>query len=380
MTRIIRSKKICFIVSTPMTATVFLLGHMEALSKYYDVWIVANFAGDNAFEYSFLSSKKNIAINREINIFKDFKSLLKLIIFLKTERFDVVHTVTPKAGLLGILAAKLVGVENRIHTFTGQVWFTKKFIFKHILKLADVLTFKLASYVLVDGNSQRSFLIEQKIILEEKSKVLGAGSICGVNQKKFHFCFETRCHIREYLGIDEDTVVFGYLGRLSRDKGLCDLGNAFRKLHNIYSNSKLILIGPDEDGIKNEIESDFGTDGIIFLGSVTEPARYMHSFDIFCMPSYREGFGTSVIEASSLGLPIICSDTYGLFDAVIDGETGFRFKVGSVDELYEKMNLLFSNDELRKSLGNNGKKYVVENFLSDSITEEWKNFYLNLLK
>lgn len=374
-----KKKKICFIVSTPMTANAFLLNHFEALSKYYSICLVANFDDTLEFDTHIKIVKKHIPINRKISILSDLRSLFHLYNFLNSEKFDAVHSVTPKAGLIGMLAAKLVSSPNRIHIFTGQVWSTKKGVIRFFLKQIDAFINNLTTCVLVDGNSQRLFLIKEKVVSENKSKVLGAGSISGVDHRKFKFDPLVKKELREQLDLNDDIVVFGYLGRLSLDKGLLDLAQAFRNINKRNKNSRLILVGPDEEFIKERVINIFGDEGIIFYGPTNMPSRIMQIFDIFCLPSYREGFGTSVIEASLLGLPIICSDTYGLMDTIQDGITGLRHKTKCIQDIENKMELLINNQEYRLRLGRNGKQYVINNFLSEQITSEWLGFYRNLL-
>jgi glycosyltransferase involved in cell wall biosynthesis len=140
------------------------------------------------------------------------------------------------------------------------------------------------------------------------------------------------------------------------------------------------LVGPDEENLKPQIkEMCPENNSVVFYGSTSKPEEVLQLADVFCLPSYREGFGTSVIEASLLELPIICSDTYGLMETIVDDKTGLRHQVGNIDSIYNQMEKMMVDDDLRRALGNNGRNYVLENFSSDAISQEWVTYYTNLL-
>lgn len=374
-------KKICFIVSTPFTAKAFLLKHFEVLSVKYDIFLVANFDGFDLSEFENIPvTIKHIPIVRSIHVIKDLKALFLLKSYLGKMQFNAIHSVTPKAGLIAMLAGKLGGVKNRIHIFTGQVWHTKKGVFKIILMFLDRIISKCATIVLVDGHSQRNFLIEHNIIKKEHSFVIGKGSISGVDLEKFVPTIDVKHEMRKQLNYSDKDVVFMFLGRMNLDKGILDLAVAFQKLHSEFTNAKLLLVGPDEENLTpkiNEIIQD--NSAVIFTGHTNNPISYLQAADVFCMPSYREGFGTSVIEASLMKLPIICSDTYGLFDTIIDKNTGLRHKVANSDSIYEAMKTLYLDENLRIVYGENGSNYVINNFSAHSISMQWLSFYTNLL-
>ena len=182
-----KRKKICFVVSSPYTAKAFLENHFEVLSEFYDVYLVANFddGSINNYTNSYLKDIKHIPILRKISIIKDIKALFLLSIYLYKNKFDVVTTFTPKAGLIGILASKIAGVKRRIYFFTGQVWHTKTGMYKKILQILDKVAVFFSTDIIVDGNPQRDFLIENKIISKNNSIVIGKGTISGIDTKRF---------------------------------------------------------------------------------------------------------------------------------------------------------------------------------------------------
>ena len=372
-------KKICFVVSAPITAKAFLIKHFEYLSKEFDITLVANFETQADFEVPFVKNTKHIAIHRSINPLKDFLALIQLYFFFKKESFQVVHSVTPKAGLLAMTAAWVSRIPIRIHIFTGQVWHTQSGFKRQFLKFLDRLLVVFTTHILVDGQSQRQFLITNKIITDKNSKVLGKGSISGVDVQKFNPSSEIRNLYRKQLNFQNNDVVFAFLGRMNTDKGILDLAKAFQKLHADFPNVKLLLIGFDEENMQEKIRQ-IQTENIIYFGPTPKPQEVLQAADVFCLPSYREGFGTSVIEASLLELPIICSDTYGLAETIIENKTGLRHEVKNVAQLYNQMKLLVQNEETRTVLGKNGRQYVLEHFSADEISLQWLAFYKDILK
>ncbi|POY38092.1 hypothetical protein C3L50_12515 [Flavobacterium alvei] len=371
-------KKICFIVATPNFANIYLKKHFEYLSEHYDVYLVSNFNGYSSFfsAFNYIKGVENLDFERKISIFKDVKALLTFRSFLKKNKFDAIHSATPKAGLIGAFAAKLAGIKIRTHIFTGQVWYTQKGFFKWLLKNIDRFIVLCSTDILVDGISQRQFLIDNGIINTTNSQVLGKGSISGVDVQKFIPNAIIAQNFRNQFNF-KDEVVFMYLGRLNVDKGLLDLVAAFLKLNGKYPNTRLVFVGPDEEMMQQKIDK-LGNycPSIFFSGATTAPQDILQMADVFCLPSYREGFGSSIIEASLLEKPIICSDTYGVKDSIIENETGFRHKVKDVDSIFEQMQKLM-DQEVREKMGKSGRAYVLSNFSAELISQEWLNYYKN---
>jgi glycosyltransferase involved in cell wall biosynthesis len=372
-------KKICFIVTAPLVANAFLPNHITTLQAEFDVYVVANFV-DGLTPLFLPQLDENhihhIQIERNIHLINDVKALISLQSYFKKMEFTVVHSITPKAGLLSMLAAKLSGIKNRVHIFTGQVWFTKKGVMKHFLMLFDKVIVKLSTQILVDGESQRQFLIQNSIIKATNSQVFGKGSISGVNVSRFVPEPSVRKKFRDELTLQDTDMVFCFLGRINIHKGVLDLANAFKDLLKDYSNAKLLIIGYDEAGLLPKIKEIIGgSNSVIFYGPTSKPEGILQAADVLCLPSYREGFGTSVIEASLLGLPIICSDTYGLMDTIVENQTGLRHLVGDVVSLNAQMQKLIESPALRRNLGDNGREYVLENFPASKVSNYWLNFY-----
>lgn len=373
-------KKICFIAASPLSINEFLVNHINSLSFYFDIHIVTNM--NTPFNLELSSSVKtfNLSIERKPSLLKDLGCISPLVSYLSSHQFDAVHTIDPKAGFIGMLCAFIARVPIRVHIFTGQAWYTKKGLVKFLLKCADKLIVKIATNILLDGKSQKEFLVKNRIVGDSSAIVLGEGSISGVDKTKFKSDSQIRTGLRRKYNIQETAIVYVFLGRLNKDKGVLDLAESFYTLNKSYSNSKLFFIGADEEDIELIVKSRFDCNDIVFTGYTNEPYNILQIADVFCFPSYREGFGTSVIEASILKIPVICSDTYGLRDTMIEGVTGLRHEVGNIDDLRLKMQQLYKDADLRTFLGSNGFDYVSQKFDAVDVTSLWVDFYKKTLK
>lgn len=367
-------KKICFIVSEPDNAKWFLKTPILKLRENFEVHLVANFSEQKPKSYiDFTDFNHTLPIKRKINLLHDLICFKKAVTLFKQNKFDSIHSVTPKAGLISMLAGFVAKIPIRIHTFTGQVWATKRGAFKLLLMTMDRIINFFATNVIVDGESQREFLLEKKIITE-KSIVFGKGSICGVDTNRFKPSKNKRIKLREKYNVNENEWVFMFLGRINAEKGVEDLINAFINIKESY-NQKLFIVGPDEDQIISKNINSIKKNNIIYVPLTDKPEDIMQICDAFCLPSYREGFGLSVIEASALEKPIICSNAYGLRDTIEENITGIRHKKGSVSSLQENLIYVLENKEEIKRMGKNGREYVLKNFSTKEIIKNWIKYY-----
>lgn len=374
-------KKICFVVAIAGTADAFLRDHIKALRDEFEVYIAGNIKSKDEISRLDVNDYFQFDIQRSISLINDMKAIWQLYKYFKRMKFDAVHSVTPKAGMTTAIAARLAGIEHRTHIFTGQVWATRKGAMRTMLKSIDWITAHLDNHILVDGESQRQYIIKNGVVSKKKSQVLGPGSISGVNIDRFIPSEECRIHVRQELNLT-DRIVFTFMGRANKEKGIHELFKAFNNIALTHKEAFLLFFGSDEDGCLNTVSQYSNIkdgENYLFYGRTSTPGLHLQASDVFVMPSYREGFGSSVIEASCLGLPVICSDAYGVMDAMIDEVTGLRCKVADVTTLQSAMEKLLNDAELRKRLGNAGRQRVLDNFKGSDITAEWVKFYHQIL-
>lgn len=374
-------KKICFVLTTELTAKAFLLNHLFALAKNYDVTVITNTNNPNfLIELGVNVKVIPLAIARDISLFSDFSVLIRLVKLFRQGCFVSVHSVTPKAGLLAMLAARLVRVPLRVHTFTGQVWVTKAGFSRFLLKWVDCLIAFLTTHNIVDSPSQRQFLLDEKVVNPINTKVFAKGSISGVDINRFKPNVEARKAIRAQFNIADDAIIFLFVGRLTLDKGVLDLAQAFSQLS--VANAHLFFVGPDEHNMQIELMriAKGRNEYVHFLGHTHQPECYMAAADVLCLPSYREGFGSVVIEAAAVGIPAIASRIYGISDAVVDGETGLLHEPHDGSAIESCMEAMASNKELRLMLGEHARVRAIKDFDSNVITQEWVNFYRENIK
>ena len=376
-------KKIAIVVASEMTVKAFMREHIAALAQRYSLTIIVNTEDPQFLDKLGIGAQLiGVPIARKISPFADLRALLRLGRILRNGKFDLVHSVTPKAGLIAAIAGHLAGVPRRLHTFTGQVWVTRHGAMRAMLKAADRLIARLSTHVLVDSFSQRDFLVAQGIVSLTKTSVLGQGSISGVNTARFRPDREARQRLRKGLGINEGETLFLFLGRLKRDKGVLDLARAFAASGARRPDTHLLLVGPDEEnlgGQARELAGDCAS-RLHCSGYTDSPEDFYASADVFCLPSYREGFGSAVLEAAAAGLPSIGSRIYGITDAIVEGRTGLLFEPGNFLELADKMNSLASDPGLRARMGTQARKRALRDFPASVLTAALLDFYDRLLQ
>ncbi|WP_040641156.1 glycosyltransferase family 4 protein [Halopseudomonas pelagia] len=327
----------------------------------------------------------SIPIPRKISLFKDVSALLALWRFFRRYRPQIVHSTTPKAGLLSALAAKLAGVPVRLHTFTGQPWVGLSGV-KHMLsKRSDKLITALNTHCYADSPSQKQFIVDRGVARSERISVLGTGSLAGVDLKRFNparFTGGENLKLKEELQLPADSHILLYVGRLTADKGIVELLQAFAKVLADNADAYLILLGPSEMDVDALLSSlpAVVSQRVVMPGFSNEPERFMAIADVLVLPSYREGFGTVVIEAAAMGVPAIGTDIYGLSDAIVNGQTGLLVPVKTVDELAQAISLLLKDEPLRSTFSRNGRQRVESEFADEQFNQLIINEYERLLE
>jgi glycosyltransferase involved in cell wall biosynthesis len=354
--------------------------HIARLSRTYDVSVACSIGtGEDLAAWLPGVQVFPVAISRQIDPIADARSLLALMHLFRRESFDVVHSITPKAGLLAMMAARLNGVPHRIHCFTGQVWATRSGMSRRILKFADRVTAANANHVICDSHSQREFLLGEQVTA--RVDVLANGSISGVDVERFKPDADRRSEVRGRLGIPSDACTLLFVGRLNVDKGIRDLAQAFIRLARGHTNVWLLIVGPDEAGMATEVEAilEPARDRTRRIDYTSTPEHYMAAADVFCLPSYREGFGSVVIEAAACGIPSVASRIYGLTDAVLDGRTGLLHAPGDIGDLTSCLERLLSDPALRRRFGTAALQRAREKFAHPIVVEALAAYYQRIL-
>ena len=375
--------RICIVVAAPLTLKAFMLGHIEAMLAMAEVSVVANFTrADDEFPWPAGMIRIALPIARPIAPWADLRALLALRRLFREQRYDLVHSITPKAGLLAMLAAKLAKVPVRLHTYTGQVWATAQGWKRGALKRADRLIASCATQGLADSATQRDFLVAEGIVSERRSAVLSEGSLCGVDAERFRPNQEARRRIRQVQRMAPDDLVFIYLGRFNRDKGLLDLVRAFAEISTGFAKTHLMLVGPDEGGLRPALTAAAGASAarLHFAGYSDRPQDYFAAADICCLPSYREGFPTTLLEAAATSIPAIGSRIYVITDAIAEHETGLLFEAGNVTELAACMRKLAGDPALRARMGVAARARALRDFSASAVTAALMGHYRTLLK
>ena len=375
-------QRIAVVVSSPTTARVFLRDQIRALSEKYEVTVFANIHDSQEFAGLWSGVRfQPVPIERAIAPMKDLAALWQMVRLLRQGRFDLVHSITPKAGLIAMVGGFFARVPRRIHTFTGQVWVTHRGLSRFVLKRVDRLIATAATKVLVDSPSQRNFLLAEGVVRMEKSTVLCDGSISGVDIRCFRPDPEARRAVRAELNIDETTPLILFVGRLKRDKGVLDLVLAYTALTGAAARSVLLIVGPDEERLRDNMEELAAErrSGLRFVPYTNQPERYMAAADVFCLPSYREGFGGVIIEAAACEVPAVGSRIYGISDAIVNGQTGLLHEPGDVDGIRKQLQTLIVDGKLRTRLGRAARTRAAEVFPMERLTASLLALYREML-
>ena len=365
-----------------------LLGNqIDFIKDYYDIVLVSN---DENGDLQELSKNKNlpyyhVELTRKITPIKDLKALIQLIKILKKEKPEIVHTHTPKAGLIGMIAAKVAGVKHRLHTVAGMPLLEAKGLKYIILVVLEKVTYICSTKVYFNSKTLMKIVNDKKIYkINNKFKVIGNGSTNGVDINKFdknHFNNSYIETLKNSEKINPTDVVFLFVGRIVKDKGVNELILAFKKLNAKYENIKLIMLGRYENDLNpilKTTEEEINTNkNILFLGYKKDVRPYFAISDIFVFPSYREGFPNVVMQAGAMSLPSIVTDINGSNEIVKDGYNGQIIPVKNAEALYEAMKDWYLKSDNLSNYKTQSREYIKTNFdqefVSNKVLEEYNN-------
>lgn len=376
--------KIIRATTVPQSLNTFCKGMLKELSQKYKV-VGLSSPGDALNEVSQREGIQTIAIpfERRISIKDDLVSLWKLIKIFRKEKPTMVHSMTPKAGLLCMVAAKLTGVPVRVHTFTGLVFPTSTGIKRRILMTTDRITCRCATHVIPEGEGVKNDLLNNRIT-KKPLKVLGYGNVRGVDMSYYSRKPEVM-KIAETLR-DSSIYTFLFVGRIVRDKGVNELCQAFQRIHSQFPNTRLWLVGLFEDNLDpisndSRIIIDDEKNGIMAVGrkSGNELLAYYAAADCFVLPSYREGFPNTVLEAGAMGLPSIVTDINGSREIIIEGQNGTIIPSKDEHALYDAMQNMINNPEWGERMANNARDLIAKRFEQSYVRKCLYDFYDDIL-
>jgi len=368
------------------------VGLMRGQQKYFreagfEVWVVSSPGVRlNAAVADEGVQSCAVPIAREISGVSDLVSLWKLTRLMRRLRPTITNVSTPKAGLLAGIAAVLNRVPCRVYTLRGLRCETVRGWKRVCLLVAERLACRCAHRVICVSRSLREKGIALRIADPQKLVVLASGSSNGVDAERFA---PTASRVREAaalrntLGIPAGAPVVGFVGRFTRDKGLLELIDAYFKLRKRHPDLRLLLIGDFEDGdpISGDIRKRMQSDSqIVCTGAVGDPAPYYHVMDILALPTYREGFPNTVLEAQAAAKPVVTTRATGARDSIQDGITGILVPVTDVDSLVAAVSQLIQDPALARRLGNAGRERVRQDYRQDVIWKAIEAEFLFLLK
>ena len=372
-------KKLIRITTVPISFKVLLKGQLRFMaSNGFDVKGVSS-EGEELREVHENEGIVMEAINmsRKITPFQDLKSLWEMWNFLRKEKPQIVHTHTPKAGIIGMLAARLAGVPHRLHTVAGLPLMEATGIKRKILNFVEKLTYSSATRVYPNSKGLYDFILQNNFTQSNKLKIIANGSSNGINTTFFSPAQVTEIEkvaLREKLNIQPDDFVFVFVGRIVSDKGINELIKAFSELQAAENNEpagiKLLLVGGlenDLDPLNPETLAEINQNkDIISVGFQQDVRSFFAIADALVFPSYREGFPNVVMQAGAMGLPSIVSDINGCNEIIIEGENGLIIPSKNVEKLKEKMLTLAKDKNLYTKLKGNSRR-MIENRYEQSV-------------
>lgn len=369
--KVAMKKKIIRSATVPQSLDTFCKGILKELSSEYEVVAVSS-PGEPLTRVEQREGVRTIAVPmaRHISLMSDLKSLWKMWRVMRRERPVMVHSMTPKAGLICMLSAWLARVPRRVHTFTGLVWPTSSGLKRRILMATDWITCACATHIIPEGEGVKNDLLNHHIT-RKPIKVLGYGNVMGIDLEHYNPNeFDTSAH---------DGFTFVFVGRIVRDKGINELVSAFDRLRQEHRDVRLVLVGAGEDDLdpvapetKERINRG---EGIEAVGRQKDVRPFYAQADALVFPSYREGFPNVVIEAGAMNLPSIVTDINGSRDIIVDGKNGVIIPSQDEEALYEAMKRFVEHPDVVAQLAANARSMIASRFEQSFVRQCLYDFY-----
>lgn len=392
------SFKLLRLTTVPLSLNVLIKGQLRYMRKYFEVKAISS---GPSCDLDLVRKNEGVevyevAMSRKITPFKDLVALYKLISLFRKEKPTLVHTHTPKAGILGMLAAKITNVPIRLHTVAGMPLMEAKGIKRKFLEVVEKTTYVCATKVYPNSKGLEKFILENIYVKKEKVKVIANGSSNGIDTSHFNpdkYTYKQNQALREQLGIQEQDFVFIFVGRLVGDKGINELVRAFtaineQSLVTSYSlpvtNSKLLLVGPFENELdplhKETLVTIDQNPNIIAVGFQEDVRPYYAISNALAFPSYREGFPNVVMQAGAMGLPSIVSDINGCNEIIVEGKNGFIIPPKGTEELQKVMQHFVEDSDLHHQFKSQAREMITSRYEQNVVWKAMLEEYRNSLK
>jgi glycosyltransferase involved in cell wall biosynthesis len=373
------------VTTVPESLLAFHKGHGALLNVWFNVIAVSS-GGPELDAFSLRENIRTIPLkmNRRISVFSDLVSVYKMIRVFRREKPYIVHSMTPKAGLVAMMAAYLTRVPHRIHTFTGLIFPTEKGVKRLLLMNIDRLICAMATIVIPEGTGVKNDLLKSGVTKKDL-RIIANGSFNGIDPDYFRSEIYTAgdlLKIKSELLIDPNDFVFIFIGRIVRDKGIEELIKAFVAASNDLPEIELLLVGNYEenlDPLSEEVTEIIKTNKRIRVVGYQKDIRpYLAVADIFVFPSYREGFPNTVLEAGAMGLPCIVTDINGSNEIIKDGTNGIVISKQNVTELRNAIVYMYNNGDIVAKMRGNARQMIMSRYDRKTIQQELLRMYLNL--
>ena len=381
-------KKLIRITTVPQSMKGLLKGQLKLMKSYYDVLAVSS---DGACFEEMLEEQGNIRgvkinMSRQITPIQDLVSLYQLIRLFQKEKPYIVHTHTPKAGTLGMIAAWLTRVPHRIHTVAGLPLLVATGWKRRLLDVVEKITYACATRVYPNSFRLKNIIVENRLASERKLGVIGKGSSNGIDTTYFSSdaLLETKEELRKRLGYSLDDFVFVFVGRLVKDKGINELVASFIRLNRENKQVKLLLVGPFEkelDPLNVETEEAINThQAIQWVGFQKDVRPYFKVADALAFPSYREGFPNVVLQAGAMGLPSVVTDINGCNEIIIEGENGCIIPPQNEEGLFLAMRQFITDRKEVEQMASNARSLIQTRYEQQNVWKALLEMYQSLDK
>ncbi len=378
-------QKIIRVTTVPISLGKLLQGQLKFMSQYYDMIGVS---GKGEGQLDIVSQNEGVRVipvemTRKITPIKDLKAVYKLYKVFKKEKPQIVHSHTPKAGTLSMLAAKLAGVPHRLHTIAGLPLLEATGAKRVLLDTVEKVTYACATKIYPNSSGLNDIIITNKYTSPKKLKVIANGSSNGIDTSFFDpelYAEEENHKLSESLGIRPTDTVIIYVGRLVKDKGIHELIDAFKKLNTTSTTAKLLLVGTyekDLDPLSPDAEEEINTNpNIITVGWQNDVRPYFAISDVLAFPSYREGFPNVVMQAASMGLASVVTNINGCNEIITDGINGKIIPVKDSELLFKNLKMLVEDKTQRDTLAANARESITSRYerkvVWEALLEEYR--------